>query len=441
MRDTFLVYGSETNFNSRACDLLRRDYKVIKYESLYVYNENGLLCVDPSLVDKLLSQIKLFKVRYFLFSSECLLFFNNDEDFFILLKLLDAIKFEYPDVKLLFAAFEFPNPLRLENGFYNNKLFKQHFEALKLFCIESNCLLFEYKTYFTHIESILQINPLGIVSDTVPVINGSHADDIVLQIIEAANSDASICTTVKEYDFNLVSYRDSKNLIYQNHKKVDENNIGSKEMILAHQKECAVEVLYRKEPGEKVNDKLIADIRMNMGIELFKEIPENITKKLELVVPVPETGKYYAQGFSLISKVPYVEAIFKRQDMGRSFDITDVNNRNSFITKKLGIYPELVSNKIVGIVDEAIFTGSTLKIVIHLLKAANVREIYLFIPSPPCKTQCKFNMQPDRSMLLSYVSIENLAGYFNVNGIYLQNVRKFQNIMVDSNHACINCFK
>jgi amidophosphoribosyltransferase len=254
------------------------------------------------------------------------------------------------------------------------------------------------------------------------------------------NKDASLLK-IKAHKFNVNHYKKFRRALYDDSLADMDLDHSSIESVVAHQKECAVEVLYRKSPGEKVNKRLVADLRFEMGSILFGQVPIDIAKKLQLIIPVPETGKYYAQGFAAASKIPYVEALFKKTDIGRSFDIADTENRKLFLNKKLGIYADLVFNKTVGIIDEAIFTGSTLKVVVHLLKSASVKEVYLFIPSPVCKSQCAFNMQPKRSMLSSYVALENIAAYFNVNGIFFQEIKSFQNSMYESGHACIKCFK
>ena len=55
------------------------------------------------------------------------------------------------------------------------------------------------------------------------------------------------------------------------------------------------------------------------------------------------------------------------------------------------------------------------------LKTTAVRQVFLLIASPECKTRCEFNMQPDRAFLSEYVRDVDLAAYFDVNGVHFQN--------------------
>ena len=96
--------------------------------------------------------------------------------------------------------------------------------------------------------------------------------------------------------------------------------------------------------------------------------------------------------------------------------------------------------KCIGIVDEAIFTGATLKIVCEKLRSCSVKSIYLFIPSPESKYRCEYNMQPDRAMLSEYVRASHLADYFDVDGVYFQEDETFVEVLSEYDNYCTNCF-
>jgi amidophosphoribosyltransferase len=441
MKGKFLVFTSNTSFNKRACDLLRREYIVVQLDSDFKYNENGTLCLDIPSSETLISQIKYHQVDYFLFSSEYLLFLNSRVQFSKLLSIITSVKEECKDVTFIFVGFEEPVFLKESTGIGRNEFYKKNLEEIILECEKGNWLVFRRRNYFTHVASDWQNSQLDIEENVSVLSVGSHADEIINDVINTLQSDASSILAAREQEFNLNIYNEIRSSFYGNLPKEIELNNSSLESLVAHQKECAVEVLYRKDPGEKVNNRVIADIRFGMGVQLYWQIPENVLEKLHFIIPVPETGKYYAQGFASASKLPYIEALYKQKEIGRSFDIADSQRRNVFLNKKLGIYPDLVANKCVGVIDEAIFTGSTLKVVVHLLRSANVKGVYLFIPSPICKSQCMFNMQPQRSILSKYTTLENIAGYFNVDGVFFQNLKIFQETMIESKHACIKCFK
>ena len=442
MKDSILIYGTDTSFNKRAADLLRRDYKIVEIEHKIKYNDDGEPTLEVPSPEMIFSELILNNVKYFFFSSESLLLLNNREDFIKLKSVIELITKNSNSHICLFAAFDYPYPINKSRiSSTTDKNFQEFLQELRKCCKESNSLVFNYEKYFTHVESNLQFNPIGCAEDLEYHLNGNSADDIILNIIDNIKSENITNPIPEKYSFDVKLYSDCRSKLYDETTQNIDAIEYSYEGILAHQKECSVEILYRKDPGEQVRNRPIAELRFNMGINLFKQIPMEVINKLEYIIPVPETGKYYAQGFAAASKVPYIEAFYKRKKSGRSFDINDKESRNLFINKKLGIYPELIDNKVIGLIDEAIFTGSTLKIAVHLLQSAKVKEIYIFIPSPICKLQCNFNMQPKRVMLSSYITKENLNDYFGVNGVYFQNLNVFQNTMRVSGFACIKCFK
>ena len=100
----------------------------------------------------------------------------------------------------------------------------------------------------------------------------------------------------------------------------------------------------------------------------------------------------------------------------------------------------LVKGKTVGVVDEAIFTGMTLKEVCKLLVDAEVGKIYLLIPTPECTNTCIYNIQPDRDFLSSSFTKEELKNYFKVEDVVFQNFHIFKNIMEESGFNYLCCF-
>ena len=62
-------------------------------------------------------------------------------------------------------------------------------------------------------------------------------------------------------------------------------------------------------------------MELKLGALLKNQIPTDVLDTIDAVVPVPETGKYYAQGLAMESNKPYLETSFEKTDVGRSFDI------------------------------------------------------------------------------------------------------------------------
>ena len=220
------------------------------------------------------------------------------------------------------------------------------------------------------------------------------------------------------------------------------NNIGIDEQeVIKHQSRCVFKLIYELKPQCFFYEKRVAEIRFQMGESLAKVVPHQVVTQLDCVCPVPKTGMYYAMGLAHGLKCSYVQALLKTDGEERSFQIENTDKRKQFLWSKLQPIRELIQGKTLAVVDEAIFTGATLKAVVEMLHACGAKGIYLCIPTPKCRNHCNYLVQPPRPMLLEYVRDTMLEEYFNVDGVFFQNDEVFkQYINGIDGQMCSECF-
>lgn len=217
-------------------------------------------------------------------------------------------------------------------------------------------------------------------------------------------------------------------------------SIDGKDTII-HQSRCTFKIVYKMNALDSYNGKSIAQIRLQWGTSLADSIPNNIKDQIDYVCPVPNTGLYYAMGLAESLKKPYIQALFKRNSEERSFQLENADERKLFLWTKLYPLKDMIQGKCLAIVDEAIFTGATLKIVCEMLWECGVKRIYLCIPTPKCRYHCDYLVHPQRSMLLEYISENMLIDYFNCDGIYFQSDEIFKALMDEIGmNMCAECF-
>lgn len=208
---------------------------------------------------------------------------------------------------------------------------------------------------------------------------------------------------------------------------------------------CALDIVYSLNPLDHYDwdNKLVADVRIKLGKKLSQNIPAHIKERIDYITPCPNSGNYYAMGLAKEINKYYLQAIVKKNTEQRLFSVENINERKFMLKNNLIPIAELIKGRKVAVVDEAIFSGMTLKILVEHMKFQGASEVYLCIPSPPCYTTCPFGKHKGRTALLQKITYEMLSTYFNCDGIFFQKITDFKKILGVSNikSFCIKCFE
>jgi dTDP-4-dehydrorhamnose reductase len=210
--------------------------------------------------------------------------------------------------------------------------------------------------------------------------------------------------------------------------------------VLRKQMACVFQLIYKSNPVEEAYGINIGNYRYELGKKLAFSLPEEIIQKIDYVVPIPNSGLYYAMGLAEQIKVPYLQALVKPDTLTRSFQISDIALREQVIRQKITPVRELLENNNIILVDEAIFTGTTLRIVCDMVKACGAGEIYVAIPTPICRNICRQYVQPERRLLSWDVEEEDIIAYFKVNGVFFQTYDRFKKSICKLGNICKDCF-
>lgn len=218
-------------------------------------------------------------------------------------------------------------------------------------------------------------------------------------------------------------------------------NVQSGYLTMSKQKKCLFQLIYKMSPLEYFYGYRVADMRTTLGAAMAKTLSADVVDTIDCVVPVPNTGLYYAMGLAQAINKPLMIAMTKNSEKIRSFQLVDNNVRKQVIQNKVLILDELLEGKNVIIVDEAIFTGTTLKVVCQRLRQTGLKQLHIAIPTPQCPSQCEYYVQPRRSMLLEYMRLEMLPDYFNADTVTFQSMQEFIHIIEQIDKGfCFSCF-
>jgi amidophosphoribosyltransferase len=201
---------------------------------------------------------------------------------------------------------------------------------------------------------------------------------------------------------------------------------------------CIFEFVYFARPDSTLLGQTIHKARQRMGRRLADQAPVDA----DITVPVPESGIPAAQGFSEVSRIPYVDGLVKNRYVGRTFIEPAQAMRERGVRMKLNAMRGMIEGKRVVLVDDSIVRGSTTKQLVAMVREAGATEVHLRISSPPYRWPCFYGMDTgDRSTLLATDrSVEDIATVLNVDSlVYLHLNNLIEATGADADTFCTAC--
>lgn len=182
--------------------------------------------------------------------------------------------------------------------------------------------------------------------------------------------------------------------------KVDEDGLEEQRFAeLERHAHCAFEYTYFAHPSSYIEGVNVYNARKNIGMQLAEKYPV----EGDVVVPVPDSARPAALGYSERSGIPFEEGLMKdryrRKGSWRSF--IEPEKREQVI---LNVTPigHVVDGKRIILVDDSIVRGTSSKIIIKE-KLKYAKEISFFLTFPPIMFPCYMGIDfPTQEELLVY---------------------------------------
>lgn len=147
---------------------------------------------------------------------------------------------------------------------------------------------------------------------------------------------------------------------------------------------CMFEWVYFARPDSVLDGQLVYDARVSIGKELAREQPADA----DIVIPVPESGRAQAWGFSQVSGMPYVEGLIKNRYIERTFIMPEQRDREIGVMLKLNPIKSAIKNRRVVLIDDSIVRGTTIRKIVQILREAGAKEVHVRIGCPPIRAPC-----------------------------------------------------
>lgn len=146
---------------------------------------------------------------------------------------------------------------------------------------------------------------------------------------------------------------------------------------------CIFEYIYFSRPDSIFNGVQVHEARVRMGEYLGRLDDAGI----DVVIPVPDSGRSAALGYSMAKGVRLDEGLFRNRYVGRSF-IMPPKIREFISSVKYGVVRSVINGRSVAVVDDSLIRGITIKDVINLLRVRGSKGVHVRIASPPIKYPC-----------------------------------------------------
>ena len=203
---------------------------------------------------------------------------------------------------------------------------------------------------------------------------------------------------------------------------------------------CCINIIYKLPEQKIIEGMSVYDMRFQLGMLMADKMSYISEHKIDYICPVPNTGIPYARGLASKSGYECREIIKKVSDI-RSFHIENTDERRELLKRIVQAGGDKLQGKNICLVDEAIFTGTTLKIVCELLREKGTKHIYIIIPTPPCRYECKYGSIPVKQMLLRDRTEAEAAELIGADKIIFQSNEVFKAVINKTGMSCAECFK
>ena len=206
---------------------------------------------------------------------------------------------------------------------------------------------------------------------------------------------------------------------------------------------CFFEHIYFARPDSVIDEKLVYDVRRELGRRLWDESGV----ESDVVMPVPDSGRSFASGYAEAAnedgaEVEFAEGLMKNRYVGRTFIMPTQDERERAVRLKLNPIKSTIEGQRVTLIDDSIVRGTTSTQLIELLRDAGAEEIHVRIGAPAIIAPCYLGIDmASREELIAAgktteeirdeISADSLA-YLSIDGVT-------EALRTDHEDLCLGC--
>ncbi len=199
---------------------------------------------------------------------------------------------------------------------------------------------------------------------------------------------------------------------------------------------CMFEWIYFASPNSMIENRSVYKTRLALGKLMSEQMDQ---KDIDVVVPVPDSGRTAAIKLSEDLAVKYREGLIKDKYIQRTFIMSSQKTRHDSVRRKLRPVISILENKSVAVVDDSIVRGTTSKRIVRTLKDGGVRKVTFVSACPPIKFPCFYgiDMATKKELIASDKSIEQIREYLEADNLVYATVDNIKN--ATRRDVCMAC--
>jgi amidophosphoribosyltransferase len=166
---------------------------------------------------------------------------------------------------------------------------------------------------------------------------------------------------------------------------------------------CIFEYVYLARPDSVIDGVSVYQTRLDMGKSLAEKIKrEWADKKIDVVIPIPDTSRPSALQVGLVLGLDYREGFIKNRYIGRTFIMPGQALRKKSVRQKLNPIGIEFKGKNVLLVDDSIVRGTTSQQIVQMARDAGANKVYFASAAPPVRFPNVYGIDmPSRDELLA----------------------------------------
>ncbi|MDO9282623.1 MAG: amidophosphoribosyltransferase [Methylotenera sp.] len=166
---------------------------------------------------------------------------------------------------------------------------------------------------------------------------------------------------------------------------------------------CIFEYVYLARPDSVIDGISVYQTRLDMGTSLAEKIKREWSdKKIDVVIPIPDTSRPSALQVGISLGLDYREGFIKNRYIGRTFIMPGQALRKKSVRQKLNPIGVEFKGKNVLLVDDSIVRGTTSQQIVQMARDAGANKVYFASAAPPVRYPNVYGIDmPSRDELLA----------------------------------------